>query len=470
MSETTHPDVSNPQPGAAALQACFARLSDNPLEEAFDDARQAHPPGGSLPVPKERWDEAWKACIDTPRSRPGMAYVHVPFCENHCLFCGFYQNAWRPDAGPGYVDLVLEQARQFDGQPVLEGPPLRALYFGGGTPTALAAEDISRLVTGLRQILPLAPDCEITLEGRVHSFSRGKIDAAFKAGVNRISLGVQTFDTRIRRSLGRKAAREQVIETLEYLVASDAAAIVIDMMYGLPRQTHETWADDLATVDQLGLHGVDHYGLNLIPGTPLMSSMEKGKLSPVTRRELGQFYARGFAQMESLGWLPISTSHWQSPSLRERSVYNFGAKTGWDFFGLGSGAGGALNGLSSYNSRSLQDYKRQVNEGALPVQMLSRASPIAPLLNAIRAGMERARLDPEAIRKGFAESRISGQDALQYMQPVLDQWQQAGLLTARHRFLDLTLAGRFWQVPMTQRLTRLLSDLYLPPSQARTAA
>lgn len=450
----------------------FAREIGNPLYDAFDDGRQAHPPSGQLPVAKEDVQAVWADCLKTPRNRPGMAYVHVPFCENHCLFCGFYQNPWRPDVGAGYVDLVLEQAAQLVGQKALEGPPLRALYFGGGTPTALAATDIRRMVEGLRAILPLAPDCEITLEGRIHSFSMDKAEAAFAAGVNRISLGVQTFDTLIRRSLGRKATQEQVLDSLRRLVAYDAGAIVVDMMYGLPKQTPQSWDTDLRIVDDLGLDGVDHYGLNLIPGTPLMLSVEKGKLKPIERRELGDYYAQGAEVMSSLGWHWISTSHWQAPSLRERSIYNYGAKTGWDFFGLGAGAGGSLGGIGTYNLPMLEQYGTAVRAGRAPIMGMSRPSPLAPLLNALRAGMERGRIDPVAITAGFNASALSDNlpNAMEVLTPVLDQWQRAGLMQPQYRFGDLTVAGRFWQVQMTKRLTQLLNDTYLPPDMTPSNA
>lgn len=456
-----------PMTEAPDLTPYFATISDDPLGEAFEDGRQAHPPSGQIPIDGKDKAAVWAQCLETPRTAPGMAYVHIPFCENHCLFCGFYQNPWRTEAGPSYIDLLLKQARSFENRKVLEGPPLRALYFGGGTPTALSAADIGRLVSGLREILPLAPDCEITLEGRVHSFSPDKMEAAFKAGVNRVSLGVQTFDTGIRRSLGRKRCREEVIKALETLVAMDSGAIVIDLMYGLPKQTMETWREDLVLVDQIGLDGVDHYGLNLIPGTPLMLSIEKGKLAPITRKMLGGYYARGTEIMQELGWSQISTSHWRNQGYRERSVYNFGAKTGWDFFALGAGAGGKLNGLGLFNTPSLDLYIKQMEAGEVPVMGMSRPPAHTPLLNAIRAGMERSRLDSLAIERGHAASGVGGPAAMDSLRPLLEQYRQAGLLEPNHRFYDLTLAGRFWQVQMTQRMTKLLSHLYLPPEQAR---
>ncbi len=451
----------------------FANVCDDPMSGAFDEGRQAHPRGSStVPVPKEQWGAVWETAEQTPRTKHGMAYVHVPFCENHCLFCGFYQNAWKPELGAGYVDQLLRQAETLRGKGALEGPPLRALYFGGGTPTALAAKDIGRMVRGLRDILPLAPDCEITLEGRIFSFTPDKQDAAFEAGVNRISLGVQTFDTAIRKRLGRKASGEEVKATLSRLVAQDAAAIVIDLIYGLPNQTHETWARDIATVDDLGLDGVDHYGLNMIKGTPLMASVEKGKLTPLTRSELGEYYARGHEQMKDLGWAPISCSHYQSPSLRERSVYNYGAKTGWDFFALGAGAGGSLNGLSYFNIPMLETYAAKVSADEAPFMGLNKASAIAPLVNAARAGMERARLDTRALEQGFVDCDLDSaaraqKPALSLLEPLLAQWVEAGLMARRGRFYELTLAGRFWQVQMTGRLTNFFAEIYLPPAERR---
>nr|WP_321981704.1 heme anaerobic degradation radical SAM methyltransferase ChuW/HutW [uncultured Cohaesibacter sp.] len=447
------------------LPSYFANISDDPLADAFDEGRHAHPQRSQNAVSKEDTEAVWEQCLDTPRSVPGMAYVHIPFCENHCLFCGFYQNPWRPEAGPAYVDLVLKQARSFAGRKILEGPPLRALYFGGGTPTALAAKDIARLVSGLRDVLPLAPDCEITLEGRVFSFTEDKMEAAFKAGVNRISLGVQTFDTNIRRALGRKRSKEDVIRTLEALVAMDSGAIVIDLMYGLPRQTMESWYEDLLIIDQIGLDGVDHYGLSLIPGTPLLLSIEKGKLAAISRKELGRFFAKGADVMQELGWQQISSMHWRNKGYRERSVYNFGAKTGWDFFALGAGAGGKLNGLGLFNTPSLEMYSKQMESGALPIMGLSRPGRLAPLLDVVKTCIEHMRLDPVAIQKGHEACGIGGPDVMQALLPLLEQYQAAGLIEPHYRFHDLTCAGKYWHVQITQRITQYLSALYLPNEQ-----
>jgi oxygen-independent coproporphyrinogen-3 oxidase len=449
----------NPDRDARDPAVYFARVSGDPLRDAFTDARRAHPPAAAMARPADRLAERWEALLDTPRQRPGTAYVHVPFCETHCLFCGFYQNPWRADAGSPYVDRVIDQIGQLRGRAVLSGPPLRAVYLGGGTPTALAAGDTHRLVVALREHLPLAPDCEITLEGRAWHFTEDRMRAAFEAGVNRVSLGVQTFDTAVRRALGRRLARPELLACLERLLAADAAAIVIDLIYGLPRQTHETWATDLQLVTELGLDGVDLYGLIPIGGTPLLSAIGKGKLAPIAREDLGGFYAAGSEALAAAGWTRISTSHWQSPSLRERSVYNFMVKGGADCFAFGAGAGGSLHGVRHQIVPDLAEYQACVLERRCPAMALTDEGPRAPLHHAIRAGMERARLDPLAIA-----AVPDGAAAMDHLEPLLGQWCSAGLLHPRHRFHDLTVAGCFWQVSMTRRIFDYLNACLDPPT------
>ncbi|MCE8472719.1 radical SAM protein, partial [Rhodovulum sulfidophilum] len=135
--------------------------------------------------------------------------------------------------------------------------------------------------------LPLSPDCEITLEGRIVSFGLEKARAAFDAGVNRVSLGVQSFDDRVRRRLGRKSTRSETLRFLEGLVAADCGAVVIDLIYGLPGQDRATFREDLRMAAALGLDGLDLYALKTIPGTPLLLAQEKGKLLPAAPHSLG---------------------------------------------------------------------------------------------------------------------------------------------------------------------------------------
>lgn len=453
VAATVPPTGRPADAGLPALETFFAAPGADPLSGAFPGKRAVHPFSGMVPIPEAEIAERWTALHSVRRRNKAVAYLHVPFCENHCLFCGFYQNAWRSGDGAPYVDAVIAQMRAFADTAAHEGPPLQAVYMGGGTPTALAGRELSRLITAIRTYLPLAPDCEITLEGRIHSFGLDKARAAYDAGATRISLGVQSFSDLIRRPLGRKATRAEVINFLRQLVALDRGAVVIDLMYGLPGQHPKDVATDVALCAELGLDGLDLYSLNLIAGTPLLTAIEKGKMLPAGPSDLGRFFAAGEDAAEAEGWAPISTTHWQG-SLRERNVYNLAVKTGADCLAFGAGAGGFLQGLNYRITSDLRDFAAR---GGDPSHCLTRgmmqSGPSAPIGNALKQGMERGLLNlapaEAALSALCPATKCSIAD---HLGPLLVQWTSAGLLAPHHRFHRLTRAGRFWQVAMTGRL------------------
>lgn len=125
--------------------------------------------------------------------------------------------------------------------PLHQSAPIHAVYFGGGTPTALNASDLANIVKTLREELPLAPDCEITIEGRVLNFTDDKASACIDAGVNRFSLGIQTFDSRTCKRLSRTSTGDEAQAFLRKLVERDQAAVVCDLLFGLPNQSLESW-------------------------------------------------------------------------------------------------------------------------------------------------------------------------------------------------------------------------------------
>ncbi len=360
---------------------------------------------------------------------------------------------------------MIRQLEHFADTPAHDGPPLQAIYLGGGTPTALSASDIARLVTALRRHLPLAPDCEVTLEGgRVFSFDEEKARAGFDAGVTRVSLGIQSFSDAVRKPLGRKTGRAGgILRLLETLVALDRGAVVVDLIYGLPKQTPDDVAADVQLCADLGgLDGLDLYSLNLIPGTPpLLTAIEKGKMESALPTRLGDFFEAGEEAALAEGWRAISTTHWQG-TLRERNVYNVAVKTGGaDCLAFGAGAGGFLGGVNYRINSDLKAFATRAGTGAcLAPPGMMRQAATAPVQNAVKSGMERGRLDPRYVDRTLCN--IAGRDATSFSAhaaPLLDQWTRAGgLLEPHHRFHRLTRAGRFWQVAMTGRLLGWLAQ------------
>lgn len=338
--------------------------------------------------------------------------------------------------------------------PLLQGGPIHAIYFGGGTPSALSAQQLHSIISQLRKSLPLAPDCEITVEGRIFNFDDERIDACLEAGANRFSIGVQTFNTRIRQRMGRKADRDQAIRFLTDLATRDRAAVVCDLMFGLPHQTPEIWQEDLAIVRQLPLDGVDLYALNLLPTTPLAKSVENNRVELPTLAQQCDFYCSGADSLAQAGWHQLSNSHW-ARTTRERNLYNLLIKQGADCLALGSGAGGSLQGHAYMQHRSLDNYYRLIDSGQKPLMMMTQASGEHPWRAKLQSGIEVGRLDlSELIADPYP------------LMPLISQWYQSNLLKDNSFCLRLTDSGRFWASNIMQALQNIIPSLITAESHS----
>ncbi|HEY0283054.1 MAG TPA: heme anaerobic degradation radical SAM methyltransferase ChuW/HutW [Rhizomicrobium sp.] len=429
----------------------FARSGD-PLAGAFVERSAGHWVRGR-PVPVPDAGAAFASLVAAKRPGRRAAYLHVPFCSNHCLYCGFYRNRADEDALAVYTAYVERQIAR-DAEAAKGFGPVHAVYFGGGTPNALAAEDLHRLIRAVRSRLALAPDCEITVEGRVFGFTPEKIDACLAAGANRFSIGVQTFDTDLRRRFGRKAEREEAVEFLRALRERDAAAVVCDLIYGLPGQDIESWRRDLRTCIELDLDGVDLYALTLFDKGPLALSIAKGALpAAASQRELAEFYAVGLEMLEDAGWRHLTQAHWGSGT-RERNLYNQFVKSGADCLAFGSGAGGMLGGHRYMLDGDCEAYQRRVMAGDRPIAMMLAPQPHQRVRDLVTAGLEAGRLDLARLEAAAAPGLSKA------LAPLVDQWAGAGLVRRRADSIVLTTAGWFWHGNLGASLNQLIS-LYL---------
>lgn len=439
------------------LEHHFANGAD-PLGSAF--ARRNLFPWlrrGARPLPDG--PEQAARLLAEPRSGKRVAYLHVPFCANHCLFCGFFRNRSAEDSMAEYARRLERELSMGDGGG--HGRPIQAVYFGGGTPGALSAADLSRLIGAVRRHLPLAPDCEITVEGRVAGFDDDKVDACLEAGANRFSIGIQTFDTELRRRMGRKADRKQAVAFMERLRDRDRAVVVCDLMFGLPGQTMEMWRADVATCIELGLDGVDLYCLTLHDGSPLAASIAKGALPPVAGLErMAGLYAAGLEMLEDAGWRHLNQAHWASAT-RERNLYNQLVKAGADCLAFGAGAGGLVQGRRYVIQPDLALYGEAVDAGTKPITMLLPPPPHHLARDWVMGGLEGGRLDVARLES------LTGPGLAAVLEPLLAQWEEAGLIRRRAAVLTLTTAGWFWHCNLVGSLFELI-DLFTGGGDAST--
>ncbi len=435
---------------AWSMDKYFAREGVDPLSQAFEGKIAVHPGVGGGMVAPEKVAERLDALLDTPRCGDSVAYVHVPFCETHCLYCGFYNRGYSREESARYTDTLLRELRLWEGRAAQQEGPVHAVYLGGGTPTALEAKDLERLLKGIRSALPLANDCEITVEGRLHNFGPEKMEACFAGGANRFSLGVQSFNTKIRQLMGRLASREEVFRRLELLKSYNQAAVIVDLIFGFPMQSMDVWLDDIAAACSANLDGMDCYQLNVYGQTPLGRAIREGKIPPAADIPMqSAMFAAGVETLQKAFYRRLSLTHWARTS-RERNLYNLKVKGSANCLAFGPGAGGNLAGWFYLNQSSYQKWQDMVNEGRKPAMMLMRPDARFYFYRAVAAAMEQGWLDMAALEQTYGVQMRS------VLQPLLEQWQRAGLVSLQGSVMVLTLAGQFWQVNLSQLMQDFL--------------
>lgn len=396
-------------------------------------------------------------------STPRLAYLHVPFCANHCLFCGFYRNKSNEEAMADYTDRLIDEIALDGARAGMQGAPVEAVFFGGGTPSALSARDLNRILKALREHLPLAPDCEITVEGRVAGFDDERVDACIEGGANRFSIGIQTFDTALRRRMGRKASKAEAVDFLAGLVARQRAVIVCDLIYGLPAQTDDIWRRDVALCEEIGLDGVDLYCLALHAGSPLALSIDKGALPQAADHEAAQRrYREGGETLDAAGWTRISQAHWRR-SERERNRYNDATKRGADCLAFGAGAGGMLAGHRFMQEGDAETYQARVAAGEKPLGAMLAPAPHHRACGKVMESLEDGTLDLRGL-EGVVEAGFAAA-----LEPLFAYWAGQGLVSRGQDSLCLTVSGRYWYNNIAAQLFMLIGA-YIDGPRAAAAA
>lgn len=408
--------------------------------KAFPERQALMPVWGGVPMPRPQWQNIWKKKLPHATDVDALAYLHIPFCANHCVFCGFYRNAWKDSQSSVYTDKIIEEMAAEAEVRTGKGK-IRAVYFGGGTPTALLTEDLVRLIRACYQYLPLAEDCEFTIEGRMSHFDLEKAQACLEAGANRISIGVQTFNTAIRRRLGRKHSGDEAFEYLAKLCKLDAV-IVADLMFGLPNQTDEVWQNDIARATELSLSGLDTYAFNLYPMLPINRMIEKGAFPTPPGFDIqADQYAYTVETLLEKGWEQVSNSHFAYPGRGERNRYNTLIKSDISCLAFGSGAGGNFGGFSYQVQGDLESYLA-TPKGEKNIAFMSGHSPNKALLSKVQHDIETGRLNPLLF------------DGNKAAQKLIAQWQEMQLFKEPDSdgLIRLNTSGRYWSPTLIRKL------------------
>lgn len=318
-------------------------------------------------APVDSPDAAWKEAAATPLDGNALIlYIHFPFCRSRCSFCPFYSGGGTAAERHDYVELLKRELSDAEGS--FLSFPVNSVYFGGGTPSDMTPDELAGLLEILHRKFTLANDCEITLESRIDGVTDELIDAALSGGVNRFSLGVQTFDTELRRKLGRVSDRETVLDTIARLTARNQASVAADLLYGLPGQTPEMLLADLKTLIASGLSGFSFYRLRVHENLALSQAVKAGKLPSVPdEAACFELHRLGEEYLEAAGAKRLSVKHF-SFSPRERNLHNEISANKGPCLPFGAGAGGRLGNYRFKLCSDRPAYAAKVLAGVKPLE------------------------------------------------------------------------------------------------------
>ena len=279
-------------------------------------------------------------------------YIHIPFCARKCNYCDFLSFASVPDVQRRYMDQLRAELRAT--APFWKNHSVSSVFIGGGTPSLLDAQEIGELMACIRDSYRLLPDAEITIECNPASTLRHKFAAYRRAGINRLSIGLQSADNAELRMLGRLHSYEEFLKCFQGARLEGFQNINVDLINCLPMQTDAVWRRTLRTVLLLKPEHVSVYNLIIEPGTPFYSLNEKGLLMMPDEDEQAKIDLRTREMLEKQGYRRYEVSNWERRGHACR--HNIGYWTGIPYLGFGLGASSYDGKMRYKNTAVLSEY------------------------------------------------------------------------------------------------------------------
>ena len=364
-----------------------------------------------------------------PDDRQLGLYLHIPFCESICNYCNFNRGLVEPRLKRRYVDaLEAEIDRAGDGTAV------DTIYFGGGTPSLLAAEEVARLIAVCQRVFDVDPRAEISLETNPETVTTSRLGGWLAAGVNRLSFGVQSFHDAELRRLGRRHSAAKAREAVVLARAAGCRNISLDLMLWLPAQSR---ADCRASVETLVELKPDHaslYMLELYPNAPLREEMARSGWSLAPDEDAAAMYLEALEQTDAAGYTQYEISNVARVGKRCRHNLKYWRDGEW--LGFGCGAHSTRDGCRWKNFSETERYVAVVNDGGAVVSQRHQLTPEERLGDALFTGLRLVEgLDLDRVRLRY------GVDVMERYRPAIAVFLDQALLVHESQHLRLTRPG-----------------------------
>lgn len=285
-------------------------------------------------------------------------YIHIPFCYSRCSYCAFFSTTELSQRSIYMDALIKEYGMRGDYLPT--GEPVRTIYLGGGTPSQISNSDLARLL----KVLPVAEAAEVTIEANPSDITEAKLKAWREIGINRLSIGVQSFDDTCLAFLNRRHESKQAKTVITRAQDAGFSNLSIDLMYALPYQTMERWQADVETALTFGVQHISSYCLSYEEGTPLWNLRKKGLVHEADDDLANAMYAYLCRTLQEAGYIHYEVSNFALPGYE--SKHNSSYWDGTPYLGLGAGAHSYDGSSRQWNVSNLGKYLRDIMNGKIP--------------------------------------------------------------------------------------------------------
>jgi len=348
---------------------------------------------------------------------PEFLYIHIPFCARKCIYCDFLSIRFDERTSSDYADALcieLELKKGLAGE-------LKTVFLGGGTPSILPEKDLGKIFKCIYDNYRIKPDAEITIEANPGTVTKEKASFIASLGINRCSIGVQSFVDSELRAIGRIHTADEAMQAVGMFRYAGIKNISVDLIYGVPGQTLNSWISSVRTAISLGPKHISAYELTPEKGTPLIHLLDAGKLSMPPEDDTLVMYDSAAAILPGSGYEHYEISNYAQPGYF--CIHNLNYWNRGEYIGAGAGAHSFIGGVRSANTRDLPEYVRRLKEHLSPEEESTeisgedslkefvflglRKTEGIRLSDAAELGLDLRNASPELTAEGFTETTNS---------------------------------------------------------------
>jgi len=310
-------------------------------------------------------------------------YIHIPFCMKKCIYCDFLSVPYDKAVAMDYINAVvkeLEFRRESAGV-------LKTAYIGGGTPTTIPTLPLIRLLRTIRDMVGITPDAELTIEANPGTVTGEMISALSESGINRLSMGIQSFNDNELKLLGRIHDFSEALKSIAAARHAGITNLSIDLIYGIPGQTLQSWTKTVSTAMKISPEHISAYELTPEKNTPLHELISTGKLEKPDEETILGMYSHAMDRFGEAGYSHYEISNFSKPGFQCRHNLNY-----WNrgqYLGIGAGAHSFIGDKRIRNTGDILEYMALVSQGNLPEEEVLEISRVDAVKESIFLGLRK---------------------------------------------------------------------------------